>query len=358
MNAHSIKVTCLGDIAPIEPAESALLADAGSQKNCFENLLAPSDIVVGNLEAPLTSAAKPMEDKKYILKANFRVLDAFPDKFVFSIANNHILDYGHDGLFETIAHLSEKGFRFTGAGKNLEAAGKPVIIDCKGRKIGFLGAADNRYQAATKNEPGTFPADPSLLRAKISQLGATADIVYVSIHMGMEYIPIPAPGMFKLAKTCHQAGAHVVFFHHAHCVSGHTVSYHGATLWGTGNFLFPDILDRPFQPWFETAAWTVCHQIPENSMHIIVEPLILSRNGLPRKAKGQTGGEILKRIDYLCGKINKTEHLGWERLINICKPRYLKLLISNYSDMARRKGLKHMAGQILSSIAVLFLKKA
>jgi len=357
MNAHSIKVTCLGDIAPIEPAESALLADAGLKKNCFENLLAPSDIVFGNLEAPLTSTSIPAEDKKYLLKADHRVADIFPKKFIFSIANNHILDYGREGLLDTIYHLTQKGFRFTGAGKNLEAAGKPVIIECKGKRIGFLAAADHRYPAATENTPGLFPAAPGLLLPRIKQLRQKTDIVYVSIHMGMEYIPVPAPGMLALAEACRQAGAHVVFFHHAHCVSGYTTSHNGATLWGTGNFLFPDILDHTFTPWFESAAWHISHQPAGNGICVDVEPLSLARNGMPKKADTRTSNKILKRVNYLGRRINKKENLGWLRMANICKPSYLRLIITNYADIARRKGARHMAGQVLSSIRTLFLNR-
>jgi len=361
MDDNFITITCIGDIAPAKSAESAIMADIAGQKRLFEAFFAGSDVVFGNLEAPLTTANTPTENKKYILKAEPRVLDAFPDKFVFSLANNHILDYGHDGLLETMACLSKKGFRFTGAGENLEAAGKPVIIDCTGKKIGFLAAAGNRYDnrnlAATENKPGIWPANPDLLHRKIIHLKKLVNLVYVSIHMGMEYIPVPTPGMLELAKTCHQAGAQVVFFHHAHCVSGYTAAQDSITLWGTGNFLFPDILDYPFTPWFESAAWTIRHHMPENRIDVITRPFTLDGRGLPRKAGAHTGDKIVKRIDYLGGKINETGAPAWLRLIHMGKPAYLRLLVSNYSDIARRKGLPNMAGQILSAIKHLFLTK-
>jgi len=356
-NSHSISIACLGDIAPIEPAAGILMADIRSHRNHFETLFAGSDIVFGNLEAPLTNTTAAMEDKKYLLKADPRVLNAFPPKFIFSLANNHILDYGHDGLFETIEHLSKNGFRFTGAGKNLAAAGKPVTIDCKGKTIGFLAAADSRYQTATETEPGVFPADPALLGPRINRLGQKTDIVYVSIHMGMEYIPVPAPNMFHLAESCHQAGAHVVFFHHAHCISGYTASPNRTTLWGTGNFLFPDILDHPFTPWFETATWHIRHQTTGNGIRVSVEPFKLDNNGMPQRAGPETDSKITKKIAVLGGAIERGKHLGLLRLANICKPAYLRLLIANYADIARRSGAKQMAGQILSSIETLFLNK-
>jgi len=361
MKNNRITITCLGDIAPVGPAGNIILSDAGLYKAYFEHLFVNSDVVFGNLEAPLTAAATPGEDKKYLLKADHRVLDAFPGKVVFSIANNHILDYGDRGLIDTIGHLSEKGLGFTGAGENLESAGKPVIIDCKGKRIGFLAAADSRYPAATASTPGLFPADPLLLCPGIRRLRREVDIVYVSIHMGMEFIPVPAPGMIDLAKQCRQAGAHTVFFHHAHCVSGHTVHPDGVTLWGAGNFLFPETMPYYFKPWFETAAWYISHQITEKDIRpeikMVVEPLILTRNGLPRKPDTSIAGAIQKRIDFLGKQINRGSNLWRLRLAYMCRPAYLKLFLYNYADIARRRGLKHMAEQILSAVSALFLTR-
>jgi len=335
MKDKSILITCLGDIAPIDPAGSIILSSMHAHKNHFESFFAKSDIVFGNLETPLSNATPPAEDKKYLFKADHRVADIFPEKFVFSLANNHILDFGHEGLLDTISHLSAKGIRYTGAGKNLEAAGKPVIINCKGNRIGFLAAADLRYPAATSNTPGLFPATSGLLCPKIKRLRQKTDIVYVSIHMGMEFIPVPAPSMIDIARQCHQAGAQVVFFHHSHCLSGHTITHDSITLWGTGNFLFPEILPYHFQPWFDSAAWHIIHQLPENSIRADVEPFTLDKSGLPQKPETTAGNTILQHIDFLSRRINKKDKLGWLRLASMCKPDYINLFIGNYADIKR-----------------------
>lgn len=195
MKHNHIAITCLGDIAPIKVSAEAILADIQSKKDYLDKLFADSDIVFGNLETPITTRNFIRENKKYNFKTNNLIINSFPDKFVFSIANNHILDYGYEGLFETIGHLSTKKIRFCGAGRNIEDAAKPVIIECKGRKIGFLAAADKRYQAATKSRPGIMPADLHILNSAIRNLNNAVDIIYLSIHMGMEYISIPAPAM-------------------------------------------------------------------------------------------------------------------------------------------------------------------
>jgi len=351
-------ITCVGDIAPIRTAQDHFMSDNQSLKKYFEEIFFESDVVFCNLETPLTRAKSVRENKKYIFKAVPEIINAFPDQFVYSIANNHILDYGEEGLQETIKHLSEKGIRFAGAGNNLQEAVRPVVINCRGKSLGFLACADKRYQPATENRPGIFPAIPDLLLPKISQLKSTVDLVVVSIHMGMEYIPVPAPVMIKLSNDCREAGADAVFFHHAHCVSGYTISKNGITLWGVGNFLFPDSSKNHFKPWFETTTWSIIHEVNRGIIDLKINPYIIDSDGIPKNADSKRGARIRKRIELISDKINHGDSLIWLRVKNICSYSYAKLFITNYADIARRKGLLNMFKQITTSIQALFTEKS
>ncbi|MEI9806235.1 MAG: CapA family protein [Pseudolabrys sp.] len=57
---------------------------------------------------------------------------------VLSLANNHMYDYGPEALLDTRALMVDKGFKVTGAGKDLQEARQPAIIDVKGVTVGFL----------------------------------------------------------------------------------------------------------------------------------------------------------------------------------------------------------------------------
>jgi len=351
-----IRVTCLGDIAPIHAARDAILESPRSLRNFFDTAFADSDMIFANFEAPVSSAVTIREDKKYVLKTTREVLGAFPDKMIFSIANNHILDYGNEGLIETIENLSETGMRFTGAGRNLAAAGKPVVTECRGRTVGFVACADSRYQAATEDNPGVFPAVPALLLPKITKLKADVDLVYVSIHMGMEYVSIPSPYMQQLAGECHLAGADVVFYHHAHCVSGYAMRDNGATLWGLGNFIFPESETYPFKPWFEAASWRLTHDLSARSLALEITPYLINKKGLPEPADKMTGTKILGRIAKAGKRISSNKNLGWARLHDVLSVPYLKTVFANYADMARRRGYRHVVRQMISFVKMQFLK--
>ena len=57
---------------------------------------------------------------------------------VVSMAGNHTMDYGEDAVLDTIALLRKKGIQVTGAGRNLQEARQPVIIEKKSVRVAFL----------------------------------------------------------------------------------------------------------------------------------------------------------------------------------------------------------------------------
>jgi poly-gamma-glutamate capsule biosynthesis protein CapA/YwtB (metallophosphatase superfamily) len=68
-------------------------------------------------------------------------------------ANNHTMDYGHEGMFATIANLKRVGIGYAGAGKDLEEAGRPRYVDTAGGRIGQVSCASTYH-------PGTFASRP------------------------------------------------------------------------------------------------------------------------------------------------------------------------------------------------------
>ncbi|MDW7682475.1 MAG: CapA family protein, partial [bacterium] len=104
------------------------------------SFLTGADLAFGNLEGPFTDSGEKFE-KKY----NFKIpphhavglVNAGFD--VVSLANNHILDYGEEGLINTISTLDNFEIAYCGAGFNLAHALKPALLESKGFKVAFLG---------------------------------------------------------------------------------------------------------------------------------------------------------------------------------------------------------------------------
>jgi len=107
---------------------------------------------------------------------------------VVSLANNHSLDFGIEGLKDTLETLDKAGIKHVGAGLNIEQARKPVIIEENGIKIGFIGWTDNEPGwKASENKPGTnyySVGNIDGLKENIKQLNENVDFVVVTMHWG------------------------------------------------------------------------------------------------------------------------------------------------------------------------------
>ncbi|NIR46607.1 MAG: CapA family protein, partial [Gemmatimonadetes bacterium] len=84
------------------------------------------------------------------------VLGAANVRYV-SLANNHVLDFEEEGLFDTLRHLDAADIRHSGAGRNLAEAMAPAVVEVAGLRIGVIALTDNEPPfAADGNRPGTY----------------------------------------------------------------------------------------------------------------------------------------------------------------------------------------------------------
>lgn len=170
-----------------------------------------------------------------------------------SIANNHILDFGPDGLLDTIEALNRAGIAHAGAGRDLHAAGAPALVTTpNGVRIAVVAFADYPSSwAATADAPGlnftpvSVDAEPfALINAAIADARALADLVIFSIHWGPNMRAHPTPEFREFACRVIEAGADLFWGHSAHVVQGIEL-YHGRPiLYDTGDFVDDYATDR------------------------------------------------------------------------------------------------------------------
>src|SRR5271169_625273 len=100
-----------------------------------------SQIVFGNLEGPLTDRGTPDADKKFVFHSPPAKVSAALKNAGFnvvSLANNHTLDYGADGLAQTVEALDAAGIQHAGAGANLMVARQPAMFEIHAEKVAIL----------------------------------------------------------------------------------------------------------------------------------------------------------------------------------------------------------------------------
>ena len=97
------------------------------------------DFTIFNLEVPLTNKKQPIEKCGPNLIASIDTIKGLKiiNSNFFTLANNHILDQGKQGLDSTIEVLKQAGIAYAGAGSNLEEARKPYIIELHEIKLGI-----------------------------------------------------------------------------------------------------------------------------------------------------------------------------------------------------------------------------
>lgn len=206
------------------------------------HILESADYTIFNLEAPLYDGSTPINKCGPRLKAPQCTINAIKkiNKGFFTLANNHIMDHGVDGLKSTISVLNRAGIDFSGAGKNLKEASEPFIKEINGKKIGIYCCAEHEFSIANSCNPGANPFDPLESFDHISALKDKVDFIIVLYHGGKEHYRYPSPDLQKTCRKFIEKGANLVVCQHSHCIGCHESWLGGEIIYGQGNFLFDD----------------------------------------------------------------------------------------------------------------------
>lgn len=204
-------------------------------------VLAEKDFSIVNLECPLTTHNAPISKTGNNFKRNPETIRHIK-KGAFDavcLSNNHILDYGHQGVMDTIDICNQNGIKTVGAGSNLKEAQKPLHIILKGKKICILNYSEREFNIATHSSGGANPYSDITVYYDIEREKRENDFVIVVYHGGLEYHHYPTPEIVQKFKYMIDVGAHAVISHHTHRYSGSIVYNDKPLLFGLGNFLLP-----------------------------------------------------------------------------------------------------------------------
>lgn len=211
-----------------------------------------ADLFVVNLECPFTDRGEKIA-KNFNFRAKPELVAALlaGGVDVASLANNHMIDYGPEGLFDTINTLDTQGIVHFGAARTLSEARRPAIVEKNGVKIAFLGyffLGDRNIEPpaviATDAQPGVaghFSDTKALIAmvdADVKAAKALADHVIPFFHWGRESKGQPEPYQVEVGHAAIESGASMVLGSHPHVLQGIEV-YKGAPIvYSLGNFVF------------------------------------------------------------------------------------------------------------------------
>lgn len=155
-----------------------------------------------------------------------------------TLANNHIYDFGSEGLADTIKTCEKFGIDTVGVGKDLTEAQKVFYKEIDGKSLAIINCCEHEFSIADDNTPGANPLNPVQQFYQIQKAHKNADYVIVIVHGGHEHFQLPSPRMVETYRFFIDAGADAVVNHHQHCYSGYEVYKGKPIFYGLGNFCF------------------------------------------------------------------------------------------------------------------------
>ncbi|ASU81929.1 poly-gamma-glutamate biosynthesis protein [Nocardiopsis gilva YIM 90087] len=224
-------------------------SDPATALGPIADTLSSADLAMVNLETAVTGGGRRAPDKEFVFRAPATAFDALDAAGVdvVSVANNHGMDYGVDGLRDTLRNAEEADFPVVGAGKNVDEAYAPYTTEVNGNSVAIIGATDVMDEhlvptwTAGKDQPGLASAKYEMrerLTAAVRSAAEQADTVVTFLHWGLEGSHCPLPHAPGLARELIDAGADAVVGGHAHVLSPGGYVGNAYVHYGLGNFVF------------------------------------------------------------------------------------------------------------------------
>ena len=213
-------------------------------------LLREADLFFINLECAPTAGREPWHDgdyKAFYFRAEpaaVQTLQAAGVDFA-SLANNHAMDFGAQGLLDTCRILDEAGIAHAGAAEDIGSARVPARLKAPGARLAVVAFADHPMGwAASAGRPGINyvevsqnPEDFAPVARALAEAREGADFVIFSIHWGPNMRSRPTRDFRQFARRVVEGGADLFWGHSAHLVQGIEDWKGRPILYDTGDFV-------------------------------------------------------------------------------------------------------------------------
>ena len=246
------------------------------------DLLGSADAVFGNLECPITRVSTARPGQFINLKAEPETNPLTERFMAFSLANNHILDFGEEGAKETINFLNQNRISSFGFGCASQEAAFPCRLTIHGRSFALFGIT--QWYCGGNNKAGTCSDRNRHLFRNIKKCRENGDFVVVMPHWNYEFAGVPSPASRSLARKLFRCGTDLIVGAHPHVVNGIESFRNKTVAYSLGNFLFPPQVisvpkNRDSRPWESfIMECSFSESFPEYSIRI--HPVHFSKNSI------------------------------------------------------------------------------
>lgn len=241
-----MKILIAGDFAPSQARLAKQIEEKKFSEVFSEDLrkiVQSADFSFVNFESPIVeNGYKPIPKCGPNLRCTKEAAEAvcYAGFTGVTMANNHILDYGAEGLHRSVECCKLQGLDIIGVGENLHDAEKILYLEKEGKRLAVINCCEHEFTIATETEAGANPLNPVRQFYAIQEAKKNADYVLVIVHGGHEMFQLPSPRMVETYRFFIDAGADAVVNHHQHCYSGYEMYKEKPIFYGLGNFCFDE----------------------------------------------------------------------------------------------------------------------
>ena len=208
----SINLFFAGDVALSKNFTNKLFSEE------LKDAVNENDIMCCNFEAPIeypSQKASPKLGPTIFQNENTLKLLCSAGFNLFELANNHIMDYGIDGMEHTINQIIHQNCAYIGAGHDEKY--KPFVYEKNGIKISILNVAENGFGTSLQGIiPGYAWFGSLTFKEELKKAIKESDHTIVICHGGAEKWDVPLPEYRELYKSWIDLGASVVIGHNPH----------------------------------------------------------------------------------------------------------------------------------------------
>ncbi|MBB1379347.1 CapA family protein [Pseudoalteromonas sp. SR43-2] len=337
-----IKIFACGDIVNYNNVNCSLLSPE------LEEIVKAADYSVFNFEAPIQGVGTPQLKSGPHHAQRPKTLEGLKVQGfdLALLANNHIFDYGYEGLNATINLAHKCGLETIGAGLDKESAYAPMIKKLGGMKIGIINACEAQFGVINDfdrvTEAGFAWVNSPVIDQTILDLKVICDFVLVFAHAGLENYPIPLKEWRARYRHFCDLGADAIICSHPHVPQG--IEEYGSSLifYSLGNFYF----DGGRSANSENQSFAVLLKIEKN-LPISFEPVYhYTSNGLVDVARDNKKIDL----DYLSKLLNENYYQEHEVMVMEAYNKFKKQLVCAVTDFPIDTTVKGTIRELLNKV--------
>ncbi|MEM9484582.1 MAG: CapA family protein [Cyanobacteria bacterium P01_F01_bin.116] len=208
---------------------------------------------------------------------------------IVGLTSEQTMDYGQQGLTETLDSLDSAGIYRVGAGRDLREARRPEVLDVKGQRIAYLSYAPDSDEAATLSKAGLNIQERENIVEDIAALREAVDWIVVNYRwygdLGLE----PTAQQLDLSRSAIDAGADLVVGYHPDQLQGAELYKSRPIVYSLGDFVFQE------EPLADHDTATLRVSLREQQMKVEFLPISV-KESRPKLAAGETAQSILHHI--------------------------------------------------------------